>query len=129
MNVLTYIPGILYIMALTKGIWKSFLSFLIIGILQFVWGLEFILYMSPKYLGNAFNFSREFHIAFSQIYKWLLLPNNDLFHSEIFLKTLLLLSLISLSFFLIRRWLPLVDPNGIFSIKKSLESLSLWPIR
>ena len=129
MNVLAYLPGILYIMALTKGIWKSFLSFLMIGIMQYVWGLEFILYMKPQYLNTAYNFSRRFNMMYSQTYKWLQFPNNTLYHSETYMKILLLVSLVSLSFFLIKRWLPLVDPKGIFSIRKSLESLSIWPIR
>ena len=128
MNVIMYMPGVLLIMALTKGIWKALLSFIMIIIMQFVWGLEFILYMSPEYFQRAYNFSRVFHMGVSQIYKWLLHKNNAPFHSVVFIDSLILLSLMSLLFILLSRWLPVVNLNSQFSIRKSMKMISLWPI-
>ena len=72
MNVLMYIPGLFYIMSLTKGIWKAFLSLIIMTIMQGVWGIEFLIYNSESYIKRAFHFSRLFHMTTSQIYRWLL---------------------------------------------------------
>ncbi|XBW37835.1 hypothetical protein QEN19_003410 [Hanseniaspora menglaensis] len=123
MNALLYFPAILLILSWLNFKGKKFLlrmSVLIaFGVaLQFLVAYPFIREDMKAYFSTAFNFSRKFEYIWSV--NWQFIPR-DVFESDIFSKTLLILQVTTLWVFLNGKWLkPLRSANKNISTTELL---------
>jgi len=127
MNVLMYIPAVLYITSLSRGTVAAILYIgLIIGF-QIVIAIPFLLEHKLEYFQTAFNMARGFGINQSKNFGWIY--NTKFFHNAFFYIALLFLHVVLLLVILNKRWLPQLDKNKRFNMKAILEKLYIYPFK
>ena len=100
-NVLLFLPGILYIFVKSKGVLFMISQLIFIISFQILVGLPFILHNPGNYFNKSFDLSRQFE--FLQTMNWQMLLEN-IFNSPIFHKVLLLFHVSLLLMFLLLKW-------------------------
>ena len=129
MNVMMYLPALLLIVALSSGVIRATLYFIMVFILQEVWALEFNLAYPYEYNTYAFNLAKGFKWETSRIYLWIKYENKRFYRTIFYSVFLMILILLTCLYFLIVRWAPLLHKNRKFSMKLLCQKISLWPIQ
>ena len=99
MNVLLFLPGVLFLYR--HSLWRLVEFASIIGSIQFLFSLPFILQDYKSYIGRSFNFGKEF--VYIESLNWRFLPKH-VFESKLFANALLIAHIIVLLYFSIRKW-------------------------
>ncbi|PVU98692.1 hypothetical protein BB559_001357, partial [Furculomyces boomerangus] len=113
MNVLLWIPGVMFCIFVMGGIQSVLISILVIVGIQIIVGLPFLLTFPKEYLVKSFEFGREF--MFKWTVNWRMI-GKDIFLSQEFSKMLLAIHLLLLLFAVILWSRPY---NGIFKVIKN----------
>lgn len=115
MNALLYLPAVLFVLCWLNYSGKMYFlrisSLLAFGIAeQFLIGLPFIQQDMKAYFSTAFNFKRKFMYIWSINWQFI---DQDVFNSDMFASTLLILHVMTLYIFIDKKWLsPIKRANG-----------------
>jgi alpha-1,3-mannosyltransferase len=101
MNILLYAPGYGVVLIGLVGFVSSIKLFIVIGMVQVLIGLPFILHNYSSYLSRAFEFNRVFNYTWTVNWKFI---NQKDFYSDGFSKGLLILHLSTLFYFVSMKW-------------------------
>lgn len=104
MNILLYLPALLMLLVVSRGLAKTIAHAAVIGLTGIAVSLPFLLVHPLPYLQYAFEFSRAF--LYKWTVNWRFVPQ-ETFESRLFAKALLTIHLSVLVAFGIRKWLDL----------------------
>ena len=129
LNVLLYLPGIMFIVSLNKGVWVSILCFLLWIVCHFILALQFTIHNYQTYFTRAFSIAKKFSLTGSIGHFWIGKHERHRFQEPWFALLFALAIFLNLLYVLIVRWAPLLHPERKFGLTIFLDSIGLIPCR